>query len=212
MANLNFIYNRKSIRKFKQDPIPREDLNQMLEAATMAPSPKHQQNWHFVVIENKDLIAKLKDVVEKSHIDIADKAKTQEEKDAYMRLLRYYTAFANAPVTVVVYGNDYDMIEYNILKDTGITQERVKELQSACPEMQAVGAAVQNMLLAATELGYASCYLTGPSHAKNEIEKLIGFQKEGYQLRALVALGLTDDPNRKAPPRKPLEKVVTYID
>ena len=39
MANLDFIYNRKSIRKFKPDPIPREDLDQMLEAATMAPSP-----------------------------------------------------------------------------------------------------------------------------------------------------------------------------
>ena len=63
-----------------------------------------------MVIENKDLIAKLKGVVEASHTAIAQQAKTEEEKDAYMRLMRYYTAFANAPVTVVVYGNDYDMI------------------------------------------------------------------------------------------------------
>lgn len=41
MSNLEFIYNRKSIRKFKENKIPKEDIVKLLEAATQAPSPKN---------------------------------------------------------------------------------------------------------------------------------------------------------------------------
>ena len=50
---------------------------------------------------------------------------------------------------------------------------------------QGIGAAVENILLAATEMGYGTCYMTGPTHAKKEIEELIGFEKEGYELMIL---------------------------
>ena len=53
MANLDFIYNRKSVRQFKNTPVPKEDIIELLKAGTYAPSPKHQQNWHFVVLQYK---------------------------------------------------------------------------------------------------------------------------------------------------------------
>ena len=55
MANLDFIYKRKSIRKFKNDSIPKEDILTLLDAATHAPSPKNQQNWHFIVLQNQEM-------------------------------------------------------------------------------------------------------------------------------------------------------------
>lgn len=36
MTNLDFIYNRQSIRKFKDEPIPKEDIMELLKAATFA--------------------------------------------------------------------------------------------------------------------------------------------------------------------------------
>ncbi|MGM9933836.1 MAG: nitroreductase family protein [Clostridium sp.] len=42
---------------------PKEDILKMLDAAVHAPSPKHQQNWHFVVVQNKDTIEKMADDV-----------------------------------------------------------------------------------------------------------------------------------------------------
>ena len=45
MSELDFIYKRKSIRDYKDAVIPKEDILKMLDAATHAPSPKHQQNW-----------------------------------------------------------------------------------------------------------------------------------------------------------------------
>ena len=51
--------NRRSIRKFKDAPIPREQILKMLEAARIAPSASNKQPWHFIVVENKDTIKQL---------------------------------------------------------------------------------------------------------------------------------------------------------
>lgn len=212
MANLDFIYKRKSIRKFKNNPIPKEDILTLLDAATHAPSPKNQQNWHFIVLQNQDIIQKLTDIVSQSHINIAEMARNEKEKTSYMKLLKYYTLFQNAPVVIIVYGNDYDMIEYNILKDNGASEERLIEITASQSAAQGIGAAVENFLLAATEMGYGACYMTGPTHAKNAIEDLINFEKPDYHLMSLIALGVPEENTPPAPKRKPLEEVVTFID
>lgn len=212
MANLDFIYKRKSIRKFKDCAIPKEDILTLLDAATHAPSPKHQQNWHFVVLQNREIINQMAEIVSKSHTEIAKMALTPEQGEKYMRLLEYYTLFQHAPVVIIVYGNEYDMIEYDILKANGASEERLAEILAPQSAVQGIGAAVENFLLAATEIGYGTCYMTGPTHAKKQIEDLIGFKKEGYQLMSLIALGVPEENTPPAPKRKPLEEVVTFID
>lgn len=212
MANLDFIYKRKSIRKFKDCAIPKEDILTLLDAATHAPSPKHQQNWHFVVLQNREIINQMAEIVSKSHTEIAKMALTPEQGEKYMRLLKYYTLFQHAPVVIIVYGNEYDMIEYDILKANGASEERLAEILAPQSAVQGIGAAVENFLLAATEIGYGTCYMTGPTHAKKQIEDLIGFKKEGYQLMSLIALGAPEENTPPAPKRKPLEEVVTFID
>ena len=212
MKNLEFIYNRKSIRKFKDIQIPKEDILTLLDAATQAPSPKHQQNWHFVVLQNRDIINQMSDIVTESHTQIANLAPTKEQGEKYMRLLKYYTLFKHAPVVIIVYGNEYDMIEYDILKANGASEERLAEIIAPQSAIQGIGAAVENFLLAATAMGHGTCYMTGPTHAKKEIEDLIGFKKDSYQLMSLIALGVPEDNTPPAPKRKPLEEVVTFID
>lgn len=53
------IEKRRSIRKYKNTPVPREKILKILEAARIAPSAGHRQPWHFIVVENKDTIKKL---------------------------------------------------------------------------------------------------------------------------------------------------------
>ena len=53
------IKTRRSIRKYKVTPVPRESLMEILEAARIAPSAGHRQPWHFVVVEDKETIEKL---------------------------------------------------------------------------------------------------------------------------------------------------------
>lgn len=212
MSNIDFIYKRKSVRKFKNEVIPREDILKLLDAATYAPSPKHQQNWHFVVLQNREIIDKMADVVSESHANIADIARTEKEQRQYMNLLPYYINFKGAPVTILVYSSKYFMIEEEILRANNASEEIIEELLSPQSGAQGIGAAVENFLLAAASMGYGTCYLTGPSHAKGKIEELIGFKKEGYSLMAMISLGVPADKTPDQPSRKPLEEVVTFID
>jgi nitroreductase len=45
------IEKRRSIRKFKPDPVPDELINQILEAGRLAPSGTNRQPWRFQVIK-----------------------------------------------------------------------------------------------------------------------------------------------------------------
>lgn len=212
MNVLDAIYARKSVRKFKDEVVPKEDILKMLEAATEAPSPKHQQNWNFVVLTNREIINKMADIVTESHERLGEIAKTEKDRKIHMSVIKYYTCFKNAPVVVMVYGSEYKMIEYKILKDNNASQEVLDMLVSPQSAAQGIGAAVENFLLAATEMGYATCYMTGPTHAKEDIERLIGFDKPGFELMSMISLGVAEENTAPKPPRKPLEEVVTFID
>lgn len=211
MANLDFIYNRKSIRDYKEGVVPKEDILKLLDAAVHAPSPKHQQNWHFVVVQNQEIITKMADAVTESHTHIASLASDEKEKKQYMATLPYYINFKRATNAVIVYGKEYDSIEEKILRANHADEETINMVLSPQAGAQGIGAAVENFLLGATEMGYGTCYMTGPSHAKEKIEEIIGFKKEGYTLMAIIALGIPADETPQKPPRKPLEEVVTFI-
>lgn len=212
MKSLDFIYNRKSVRKFKDIEVPKEDVIKMLDAAIHAPSPKNQQTWHFVVIQNSELINKIGEIVEKNHINLADMAKVEKQKKLMMTLLPYYTCFKNAPVLVVVYSKEYYMVEESILRDNNASDEVINELRFPNSAAQGIGAAIENFLLAATELGYGTCYMTGPTHSKVEIEELINFEKDEYKLMAMISLGVAEDEIPNSPERKSLDEVVTFIE
>lgn len=212
MKSLDFIYNRKSVRKFKEIEVPKEDIIKMLDAAIHAPSPKNQQTWHFVVIQNSELINKIGEIVEKNHINLADMAKVEKQKKLMMTLLPYYTCFKNAPVLVVVYSKEYYMVEESILRDNNASDEVINELRFPNSAAQGIGAAIENFLLAATELGYGTCYMTGPTHSKVEIEELINFEKDEYKLMAMISLGVAEDEIPNSPERKSLDEVVTFIE
>lgn len=211
MSNLDFIYNRKSIRDYKEGHIPKEDIMKLLDAATYAPSPKHQQNWHFVVVQNQDIINKMADAVTESHTYIGSFAASEEEKNKYMKLLPYYINFKHASCAIIVYGKEYNMIEEKILRDNHVNESIIESIKSSQSGAQAIGAAVENFLLAATAMGYGTCYMTGPAHATAKIEEIVGFEKPGYTLMAIISLGIPADETPAQPRRKPLDEVVTFI-
>lgn len=55
MKVLEVIQKRRSVRKYKKDPIPEEALLRVLEAARLAPSGKNFQPWKFIIIKDKAL-------------------------------------------------------------------------------------------------------------------------------------------------------------
>ncbi len=53
------VKKRRSIRRYKDTPVPKEKILKILEAARIAPSAAHRQPWHFIVVEDKEAIKKL---------------------------------------------------------------------------------------------------------------------------------------------------------
>ncbi|MGM9535123.1 MAG: nitroreductase family protein [Intestinibacter sp.] len=212
MADLDFIYKRKSIRKFKDQEVPKEDLMEMLKAATYAPSAKNQQNWHFTVITNKDKIQEIAKVVADRHTEIADLAEEEKDRDNMNKFLKYYTVFKNAPVLVLFYAKSYKSIEYKILNDKPECKDLYDIAISSKSEIQTIGAAIENFLLAAANMGYGACYMTGPIHSKDKIYEIIGHDESEGELMALVPVGVPEDKEAPQPKRLPLEDVVTFID
>lgn len=70
---LELILGRRSIRKYKSEPIPEEDIKLLLEAAMAAPSAVCKDPWRFIVIRNKESLRKIADILPNGKM-IADAA------------------------------------------------------------------------------------------------------------------------------------------
>ena len=87
---MNFLKSRRSIRKFKPDPVPRELLLKAIDTARFAPSARNSQPWRFIVIEDKELIRKLVSIhpwakpLEEAPLAVAVVCNIDESPTSYM--------------------------------------------------------------------------------------------------------------------------------
>ena len=212
MDKLEFIYRRHSIRRFTADEVPQEDLEQILKAATYAPSGRNRQNWHFVVIKNRAKIKEIARLVTEKHARLVALLKNPEAIARLKASLVYHTIFADAPLLILVYTGPYPHVSEDLAAEQALDPAAIAELARPQPGLQNVAAAMENLLLAAANLGYGGCWMTGPTYAAEEITQYIGFSKAGYYLVAMTPLGVPADKEIISPPRKPLSEVVTIIE
>ena len=62
---LNSIYTRRSIRKFTDEAVSKEFIDEVVKAGTHAPSGKNMQTFRFFIMQNADSILALQEVVGK---------------------------------------------------------------------------------------------------------------------------------------------------
>jgi nitroreductase len=214
LEQLDFIYKRHSVRKFTGASVPVDHLKEIVKAATYGPSGKNLQNWQFIVITNKQKINDIADIVAKKNEYIATQINDPEKSKAIRSSVHYHTAFKGAPVLVLVFACPYETVA-DILREAGkMADEEIAKYARPNPGIQNIAAAMENLLLAAANLGYGTCWMTGPTYAAEEITNYINFNKtgEGYFLAALTPLGVPASKDFVYPPRKPLEQVLTIID
>ena len=203
------IQERKSIRRYKQVPVPDEDIRKILDAGRWAPSANNIQPWSFIVIKDNEILGSMADAVR----DMIDRMVPYAESEKQAQRLaaykgNYYTFFENAPVVIAVCMEAYDAGTDRLLSKMGYSSDDIKRLRPL-PGLQSVAAAIQNMLLAIHALGYGSCWMTGPLVAQEAFEKLLGFGKE-RSLAALLPMGVPDE-NPPSRPRKPVEEMMRIV-
>jgi len=139
MNTLEAIKTRRSIRKFKDKPVPKELLQQIVEAGICAPSSMNKQPWRFVVVTKPDAIKTLSD---EAKSELLKFLKTQEGRNKYGDAVDRFIKRAEKPG---------DMIFYNAPSVILVIQT-----EEAANGQFDHGLATQNILLAAHELGLGS--------------------------------------------------------
>lgn len=210
MANLDFINNRVSVRDFADKDIPIEDIKEIISAAGKAPSGTNAQNWHFVVVKNKTVIKKMTDIISKNVLKMAS-ILPEEKAESYRRFSRFSVFIEKAPVVIAVFAGEYGIKFSEELLNNDKTKEMMERMIKANPGKQSIGAAIENLLLAAASMGYGGCWMTSINHSGADLENLLGFKKDGYMLCALIPIGVPA-VETKNPPKKSLDEIMTIIE
>ena len=190
------IDKRRSIRHFTNAPVREDDLRVILEAARLAPNAHNAQRWHFMVVRNQKLRQTLKEAVSSCLEAQIDLAQDPQIKARFERKTFHATNVFDAPVVIVALA-------------TPEPYAAPEDLPVHDPILQSVAAAIAQMHLAATALGYGGCWTTYPIElAQTEIESILEVQKPWYAV-AILSIGVTSDPS-PSPPRKPIEEIVTF--
>jgi nitroreductase len=194
MGLLKGISTLRSIREFKPDPIPKETLTAILEAATKAASGSNSQPWEFIVVQDPKVKAEL----------------TRPMLEKWMKRL----AAANmSPRMRKVYDDATEMLR-NTEKVPAIIYccfDRNKAGRSEEVQYASILPAVQNLMLAAHALGLGTCLTVHGStstRGEPEVKKILRIPDQ-VKIACLIYLGY---PTRKhvPPRRKPLSNYVHY--
>ena len=68
------IIGRRSCRNYKQDPVEKEKIGKILEAATFAPSPVNKQPWEFIVVNNSGYKQKFRAAADATRQKLAERS------------------------------------------------------------------------------------------------------------------------------------------
>lgn len=193
MDVMEAINRRRSIRKFKSDPISEDVIRTILIAGIKAPSGRNRQPWEFVVVTGDKRLEMVRIMREGIQIH-----KAEHEAERIKSVERSANIMEQAPVTIFIF-NPYGKQPW---------QEKTTEQQLAeTIDVQSVGAAIQNMILAATSLGLGSLWICNVYFAYKE---LCQWLKKDCQMVAALALGYPDE-NPPMRPRKDLEEVSVWL-
>jgi nitroreductase len=177
---LELVKKRRSFRRFKPDPVPKEILEKVLEAARHSPSAGNSQPWEFVVVQ---------DAATKRNI-------TQSITSGYKKIGKadptMYWAVAvqphlsTAPVLIVVCG------------DRRLQKTYPVHLPGEVLLRQSLAISIYTLQLAAASLGLATAWATMQTELREtQIRKLLGIP-DVYTVDHIIPLGYPDEEKEKS--------------
>jgi len=174
--------NRRSVRGYKSDPIPDEQIEKIIDIARTAPTSGNQQPWKFLVIKDREKIDALNNATADAYIDYykANRGLIDEEvPEKRQQLIKSRIKYLEAPVFIVVLtDNESKYPNYN--KWDGPM-------------------AASHLMVAARALGYGTVFLTDSFPL--EIVRDVFQIPERYEIVCTTPLGIPkkwpDKPDKK---------------
>ena len=195
---LTWMMSRRSIRRYKPEPVPPALVEQLLTAAIWAPSAHNRQPWRFAVITGSETKRSLAAAMgQKLRSDLtADKVPANViEKD----VSRSYQRITDAPLLVLLCQSMQDMDSYPDERRQG--KEWVMATQSTAM-------AAQNFLLAAHALGLGACWMCAPLFCPQVVKQTLNLPAD-WEPQALLTAGYPAETKEKT--RQPLTTRILYL-
>jgi len=195
-----FLAARRSIRAFLPDPVPRDVLDGFVESACAAPAPHHSRPWRWVVVDTDDAKQQLATGMgERWRDDLAgDGVPPARVEDL---VAASHAKITGAPAVVL------GCLTWDGLDRYPDEARRRAEWGMA---LLSLGAAVENLMVAAADAGYASCWVAAPIFCPEAARDELDLDPE-WLPHAMVVVGVPD-PAYVGRPRPPvaLEELRTH--
>lgn len=191
--------SRRSIRRYRSDPVPGDILEDLLRAAIKAPNAHNRQPWRFVVMTDKTAQRHLADKMALPfRQDLLRDGHMPEEADGIVR--RSKERIGEAPALILANLSMADMDTY-----PDDERQRCERLMAA----QGVALACQNLLLAAHAAGLGACWMCAPIFCPDTVRGALALPVD-WEPQGLLTLGWPANEGRVRE-RKPLDEVVRWM-
>lgn len=201
---LELIKNRRSIRRFKPDPIPDEYIEKIIEAARWAPSGFNSQPWEFLVVKDKGLKDRILQSIDQHRNLIAAAESTGDKQKILQMSILWHDEemdYRIAPVLIILFSDTRTRVA---LPDMGKRySDKTRLLFNS-----GLSCAYIYMQLAATTLGLATQWLGAMPKAVEAIKEILGVPEE-FEFYEMMPVGY---PGYKPRPKllRPRDKMVHY--
>jgi len=190
MELLDTMQRNFNIRNFAKTPVPVADLQKMVQRAILAPSINNQNVFNFLAITNSGLLHHLGRTVSETLDEIFPDTTLSNHKVTKNAIKRMGTFFQDAPAVIFVLMKPYKAITDRLVHDDNNFHNEMNN-RNDHPDLQSLGAMIENLLLSATECGYGASWLNDHLMAREQLEDILGISGE-YRLASAVAIGVPE--------------------
>lgn len=195
---LKAIQERRSLRRYRPDTIPRDLLQTILAAAAWAPSAHNRQPWRFAVIESAAVKYNLAGAMGarlRRDLEADNMSADLIEAD----VTRSHERITSAPVLVCVCLSMVDMDSY---------PDEKRRHHEYIMAVQSTAMSGQNLLLAAHACGLGACWMCAPLFCPEVVREVLELPQD-WQPQGLVTLGYPAQEREKT--RHPLETRLRWL-
>jgi F420 biosynthesis protein FbiB-like protein len=177
-----FLRSRRSIRRFKPDPVPDSVIENILTTATFAPSAHNRQPWRFAVMTDSSVKENLANAMAIEFKRDLEKDKLPQP-EIQKRTTRSRERMISAPVVVIV---NVDMTDMDVYPDE--KRNKAEYLMA----VQSVANAGMQMLLAAHAEGLGGVWVCSPLFVQETIHNILELPKT-WEPQAMFFIGYPQD-------------------
>ncbi len=161
------IAQRRSIRNYTDQPITNEILHSLIDSARLAPSGRHTQPWHFIVV------------------------RSQETKENIVEVCGNQTWMLKAPVFIVCVAD----IRTRVAEDIDIEVDELSDSKPLKLVLRDTTIAVEHLVLEAVEQGLGSCWVA--LFKQQEIRPVLGIPADKYVVSVITLGYPAETPKEK---------------